>query len=177
MTVCMEAEQQRLEADTEQRLTVCFVCTGNTCRSPMAAAVANALAQQLQAGEGSPRIVAFSAGLYAADGECISPRAVDALEAAGIPAVPERDYHAHRAHTLTAEEAERADLLVGMSAGHCMELLMRYPQAVSKIAGMPESIADPYGGDGAVYAECLTQIIDGVKALLFSSYSDGEASV
>ncbi len=177
MTICMEAEGQRIDTEAEKRLTVCFVCTGNTCRSPMAAAVANALAQQFRSIDGAPVIEAFSAGLYAMEGDPISPRAVEALEAAGIPAVSGRDYHAHRAHSLTAEEAERADLLIGLGASHCMELMLRYPQAASRITGMPEPIADPYGGDGAIYAQCLSQITEGVKRLLFSSHTDGEATV
>ena len=181
MNSCVE--QKRESASTAREKTpsgeaslkrVCFVCTGNTCRSPMAAAVANAMAAE----ECSSRtLVAASAGLYAAFGEPIAQNAVMALERAEIKPVEGRDYHTHTAHTLTAEEAERYDLLIGLGGGHCMELLMRFPHLAQRIVGMPQPIADPYGGDIDTYAGCLEQIIDGVRTLLFSSHwrEEGEA--
>lgn len=142
---------------------ICFVCTGNTCRSPMAAAVANAL------GEG--RIDAVSAGLFAADGEPMSANAVKALENAGVHPTAGRDYHRHTAHTVTEDDAANADLLVAVSPSHAMELLMRFPTAAERIACMPKSISDPYGGDLERYELCLAEITEGIKALL------GEATV
>lgn len=141
---------------------VCFVCTGNTCRSPMAEAVANALAAK----QGRRDLRAFSAGLYACDGDPIAANAVLALEAAGIEAIHGRDYHRHLAHTLTEREAEDYDLLIGMTAGHAMELMMRFPAAADKITCMSRQISDPYGGDEARYRECLSEIIECVRALL-----------
>ena len=137
---------------------ICFVCTGNTCRSPMAAAVANAL------GEG--RIDAFSAGLWTADGEPISANAVTALEHAGVRPTEGRDYHKHTAHTVTETDAASADLLVAVSPSHAMELLMRFPAAAERIACMPKPISDPFGGDLARYETCLSEITEGVRALL-----------
>lgn len=145
------------------RRRVCFVCTGNTCRSPMAAAVANALAKE---GKTAP-LLAVSAGLYAAEGEAISPHAAEALERAGIPALSgQEDYHAHRSHSISEAEAEGYDLLVGMTGRHALELMMRFPQLSQRIRCMPEEISDPYGGDLAVYEACLAQIRRGVAALL-----------
>lgn len=172
MQACLEKQldaESLLDGDANGAgsiLRVCFVCTGNTCRSPMAAAVANAMAKQ---SEPLQKTVAFSAGLYANDGEPISLHAQEALEAAGVLPVPDRDYRNHRAHTLSDADVDSADLLVGMSGGHCMELLMRYPQAAQKITVMPTPISDPFGGDLAVYTQCLAEITDGVKTLLFSS--------
>lgn len=140
---------------------ICFVCTGNTCRSPMAAAVANAQARA----EGLT-IEALSAGLYAAEGAPISENAVSALERAGIKAVERADYHTHSAHTLTESELEQIDLLIPMTRTHAIELLLRYPSAVRKIVCMPEEISDPFGGDLSVYEACLSQIQKGVSSLL-----------
>ncbi len=137
---------------------ICFVCTGNTCRSPMAAAVANAL------GEG--RIDAWSAGLWAADGEPMSANAVKALENAGVSPTAERDYHKHTARTVTETDAASADLLVAVSPSHAMELLMRFPAAAERIACMPKPISDPYGGDLERYEICLAEITEGVRALI-----------
>lgn len=179
MSACVEEMKKEIQvSDKVSTLRVCFVCTGNTCRSPMAAAVANALSQTVgNKNQNIRSIEAFSAGLYANEGEPVSPRAVDALEKANIKPVKGHDYHAHTAHTLTAEEAERMDWIVGLSGGHCMELLMRFPQAATKIVGMPKAIADPYGGDSTVYEMCLAQIVDGVKQLLFSSCDSSNAEV
>ncbi|MBR3894772.1 MAG: hypothetical protein IKJ35_06445 [Clostridia bacterium] len=153
---------------------VCFVCTGNTCRSPMAEAVANALSlEALNAYPAAvrdalaPPIQAVSAGLYAENGAPISRHALEALESAEIPTVKERDYHNHTAHTVTEEDADRADLLVAMTPAHAMELMMRFPAAAKKITLMPMAISDPFGGDLAVYQACLREITEGVRRLLF----------
>ena len=134
-------------------LRVCFVCTGNTCRSPMAEAVVNHLAAEEGRG-----IRAFSAGLYACVGDPIAQNAVTALENAEIKPQPSRDYHTHVAHTLGDEEAESYDLLVGMGKSHVMELMMRHPRMARRILCMPTPISDPFGGDLATYEACLAFI-------------------
>lgn len=148
---------------------VCFVCTGNTCRSPMAEAVANALAKEKTQGERTSAnfTVALSRGLWANEGDPISPLAIQALEEAGIEAATP-DYHGHTAHNLTGEEAERFDLLVGMTAAHCMQLMMRFPDLAPRIVCMPREIPDPFGGDLGEYRDCLCKILEGVRALLYS---------
>ena len=163
-------ETEAREAEHPRR--VCFVCTGNTCRSPLAEAVANFLAQsELNAlPEGirdlaRPRLEAFSAGLYPADGDPISTNAVLALEEAGINPVPQHDYHLHRARGLTEEEAEGFDLLVGLTRGHAMELILRFPALAKRITVMPIEISDPFGGSLERYRECLAQIRQGVSIL------------
>lgn len=156
---------------------ICFVCTGNTCRSPMAEAVANAFLQ-----EEKDRVLkmlpqelrdtvtstteAFSRGLYARENEPISQGALHALEKAEIATVQGHDYHMHAAHNLSAEDAASFDLLIGMTTSHTMELMMRFPQAANRIVCMPQQIVDPYGGDDETYRQCLMAIVEGVRTLL-----------
>ncbi len=167
----------RTECEDTSVRRICFVCTGNTCRSPMAEAVANALLYEAKnkALQGiapevrdaiAPSTEAFSRGLYANENQPISRGACDALEEAGVPSTAGRDYRKHTAHNLTAQDVASFDLLIGMTASHAMELMMRFPQAADRIACMPQQIFDPYGGDGEVYRKCLAQITEGVKSLL-----------
>ena len=148
--------------DAERKKRVCFVCTGNTCRSPMAEAYANDLAQKK-----GLLWEAHSAGLYAEELSPISQNAVLALEKAGVEAVAGRDYRLHLAHTLTEKEAEDFDLLVGMTPHHAFEMTLRYPAMASRIVSMPQAIPDPFGMDESAYLACLEEIQKGVRALLF----------
>jgi len=176
MTVLESAPElvRKTEEEPASVKRVCFICTGNTCRSPMAAAVANALAfepisklPEAMRSLAAPELEAFSAGLYASSGDPITPNAVLALETAGIPVVPGRDYHSHTAHRICAEEAERYELLIGMTQEHTLMLLMQFPHLAQRITSLPVSIPDPFGGDAETYKACLAQIVSGVRQLLF----------
>ena len=152
---------------------ICFVCTGNTCRSPMAAAVANAMAQEQIARLPSsirdlatPEWLAFSAGLFAKEGDPIAPNAIHALEEAEISVTEGLDYHNHTAHTLTDDEADKFDLLIGLTREHAIGLMIRFPHLAQKITFFPQDISDPYGGSPALYRSCLEQIRLGVASLL-----------
>ena len=182
MSICLNEKKQECENmsggnESARVVRVCFVCTGNTCRSPMAAAVANAVAKKYEKTlreKNLPTIEAISAGLYANDGDPISLHARDALEMADIPPVKGMDYREHVAHTVNKSDVQASDLIIGLSGGHCMELMMRFPEAAQKIVGMPNSISDPFGGGLAVYRDCLSQIMDGIRQLLFSSVTEEE---
>ena len=137
---------------------ICFVCTGNTCRSPMAAAVCNHLLKDKEC-------YAVSAGLYAAEGMPISENACKALEKEEIPSDRNNPYRNHRAANIDDQLIRSCDRVIGISESHTIELISRFPAMVSKIYSMPRDISDPYGGDISIYSECLGEIIKGIKEL------------
>ena len=162
MNIAMQTAHPSQQKSQSPR-RILFVCTGNTCRSPMAAALLNDLSRPrgiCSMGESAPNACcrATSAGLFATEGEPISPHAGAALQRAGVAPTPENDYTAHRARTVTQEMVENADLVVGLSASHAMQLMLRFPEAAQRITTLPMDIADPYGGSQEVYDACLAQL-------------------
>ena len=149
---------------TDAPRKVLFVCTGNTCRSPMAAALLNEMSrpQEICSADGElcavPRFAASSAGLFAREGDPITPEAADALRTAGVPARPDNDYVSHRARLVSAEMMADADEIVGLTASHAMQLMLRFPEAASKIRTLPMDIPDPFGGSAQDYRACLAQL-------------------
>ena len=91
--------------------TVLFVCTGNTCRSPMAEGIAQKLAEQGRFPATLGALFFASAGVSAFDGASTSHETVEVLRRLGAP-VPE---HSKR---LTPEMIRKADLVLGMTAAH-----------------------------------------------------------
>jgi protein-tyrosine-phosphatase len=139
-------------------LTVLFVCTGNTCRSPLAAA----LLQDMLSPALAARITVVSAGI-AADGASPATRAAMAAGAArGL------DLGAHRSQPLTARLIDAADLVLAMEEEHAAAARRLAPAAGDRIfllsafaapAGVAgEGIQDPIGGSPEIYAECLRRI-------------------
>ena len=151
------------EARGKSPKTLLFVCTGNTCRSPMAAALYNdvhrprEVCSMCDADNESDR-VALSAGLYATPGDPITPEAVSALREAGVMPAKGNDYPAHVAQSVSDALMEKADLVIGISARHAMELTLRYPQYASKITALPMDVADPFGQGIEAYRACLMQL-------------------
>lgn len=143
------------EASGEIPKLVCFVCTGNTCRSPMAEAVLRHF--------GGGRYMAVSAGLSAVEGESISENAVAALRGSGIKETAENPYSSHRARNMTRELAARSDIIVAISASHLLRLTVAFPEFAEKMRVMPQDIPDPFLGSLATYEKCLRAIVSGVS--------------
>ncbi len=175
MSVCLEERlvKSGIAAD-KNPLTVCFVCTGNTCRSPMAEAVTNQMGAVPEFCTACPpellrkrKIMAFSAGIAAMEGMPISQNAVRALENGGIRAMPNNNYPAHTAHQIRESDFLTCDLVIGISASHTMALMTAFPQYASKITCLAENIPDPFGGTLEDYEKCLETIRAAVGKMLF----------
>src|SRR3954452_5993547 len=120
-----------------------FVCTANLCRSPMAEAIFNALAE-----DRGLSFRAESAGVAALEGEPAAPKASEALEEAGIYVA------GHCARGVSETMIEEADLVLAMTPRHVAELRRLFRGSSHKVYSLPEyancapseeGISDPYG--------------------------------
>ena len=136
---------------------ILFVCSGNTCRSPMAAAVMNAIPHRLCNAE--------SAGIGAFSQDPLSEGAREVLLFTGTPVAFENSYLEHRSRPLCSEDMEKYDLVVGMTQKHTDWLLGYFPNHKHKIRSFPLEIADPFGCDRTVYLNTLVDIRKGVAQI------------
>lgn len=139
---------------------VIFVCTGNTCRSPMAEIIAS----QLWDG----KAVVISRG-FCPSGAQMSKNAIEVLEARGFRVTGE-----HYSVTLSEDELKAADLVLTMTAEHKRFIIDNVPAVKDKVFTLREyagdtsaslDIADPYMLGLKEYDECCGQILNCIKAI------------
>lgn len=127
---------------------ILIVCTGNTCRSPMA----EAIAKQALADRGWTHVQVRSVGTHAIEGSAPSPLAVEVLRDLGL------DLEGHSAERLSQELVEWADLVLAMGPRHVEAV--REMSGGDKVSLLTEfldgpeagqAIEDPFGGDRQVY--------------------------
>ena len=138
-----------------------FVCTGNICRSPMAAAIARDLLAQA----GRTDVEVSSAGTFALDGHAPTSDAAATAEAHGLSLA------GHRAQQLTRELAADADLVIGMEDEH-----VAYAQqfGARRAVMLARPIRDPYGRGSAVYADTWALLSTLIPDLLTELEADDE---
>jgi protein-tyrosine phosphatase len=133
------------------RTTILFVCSGNTCRSPMAEAIArHILADQLKVSEDDLEkkgVQVVSAGAMAMPGARATPAAVEAVKEMGA------DLTKHRSRPLSVELIHQADVIYTMGKSHAQMVMSLVPSAAQKVATLdPQGdIDDPIGGDTELY--------------------------
>jgi protein-tyrosine phosphatase len=156
---------------------VLFVCTGNICRSAMAAGVFRTLAQN--AGM-EHEFVIDSAGTF--DGQVGQPAAPLAIETAKLRGY---DITGHRAKLLTVNLLKQFDLPVAMDRTHLAALRWMVSRERQDIPTLllrfaPElnldEIADPFGGPAAGYDQALDLIEVGCRGLLAGFQSELKAA-
>ncbi|BBB91500.1 MAG TPA: low molecular weight protein arginine phosphatase [Methylomusa anaerophila] len=133
---------------------VLLVCTGNTCRSPMAEAILQDKFAQNNVGR---LIRVESAGLAGAEEPAAKP-ARAAIRRWGL------NIDNHRSRRLTPAMVQAAGLILTMTRAHKQAVCRLLPQATGKVHTLSEfadesaDIFDPFGGSENDYRECASQI-------------------
>lgn len=153
--------------DAAQPLRICFVCSGNICRSPSAEVVMRSL---LEAEGLADRVQVSSAGLGDWHvGERADPRSAAAMSARGY------DVSRHRARFFESTAVDDYDLLVAMDRGHLRELQrMAPPNESGKVRllmsfgpdATEDDVPDPYYGGDTGFDDVLSMVERGCRGLL-----------
>jgi L-threonylcarbamoyladenylate synthase len=146
---------------------ILFVCTGNTCRSPLAEGLCKKLlAERLGcAPEELPQrgFVVLSAGLAAMTGAGAAAEAVDVAREHGV------DLRGHVSRPLTQGLLSQADYVIGMTRTHLLALAaqpVNSGAAFRLLSADGEDLSDPIGSDRLVYLQCAEQITHHLQKLL-----------
>jgi protein-tyrosine phosphatase len=157
--VVAEATLRRLAS-----MLVTFVCTGNTCRSPMAEMLmrkqlAEGLKCRIDQLEDRGVMVA-SAGLAATAGCPPSPEAVQVMRGHGL------DLSRHESQPFTDQIARNADYIFTMTHAHRQAIVQRWPSSAERtwlLRADNSDVADPIGLTLGAYQQCAAEIAAGVK--------------
>ena len=143
---------------------IVFVCHGNICRSPFAAAL---LRKSFPGG--TAKLVISSSGMLPVEGRPSTDIAIETAREMGV------DLTSHVSQFLTAAQLKRATIIFTFEAANTEQIRRRYPEIATPIIRIGDlaleeaasrDITDPYGHDAATYRRTYKQIEDGIKGLV-----------
>ena len=142
-------------------MNILFVCSGNTCRSPMAEAL---LREQVKKDELLRKNVAVrSCGTMTVPGMQAAQNAIDAMYARGI------DLTAHRSELISQDLVDWADVILTMQPSHAQVVSAMFENAAQKTypilqyVGLTGGIADPFGAPLDVYVACAGDLAKAIQ--------------
>ena len=153
---------------------VLLVCTGNTCRSPMAEHLMRALWAEALA-IAPERLLEFG-GVVESAGTSAMPRMRASEEGVELLARRRIDLTRHRARRLDAEMVRAADHVFAMTADHARAAAALAPAAADRIELLDpdgRDIADPIGGSLEVYRECVAALERAIRLRIALFVGDG----
>lgn len=130
-------------------MNILFICTGNTCRSPMAEGYLES--------KDLPDLKIESRGI-SANGDPVSENSQKVMEEKGI------DISFHKSTPLSLYDLGWADKILYMSPSHNTVLSLYTDQ--KKLYMLGNGISDPFGGDLDAYRQCRDEIFSSIDALL-----------
>lgn len=136
-------------------MKIIFVCSGNTCRSPLAESIAKSLL---------PHDSIASRGLFAVEGQAISKESLELIHKYDLP-------EPSRAQTFHIDDLD-ADIILTMTQAHKDLIFSIYGRqsnvfTLNEYVGDTQEIDDPYGGSFDVYEQTYTKIYDLVDKIKF----------